>query len=103
VKKGVFRVPRVQQLDIITNAAPLKHLKSPNKWQILFRYTRYYTYKTTHLQKPCCCIVPEPLLSPPPVVDRRGMEAESRELIAGVDRDLGVGVGLEKDGNMMEG
>jgi hypothetical protein len=65
-KIGVFQVPRVQQLDTMTNAPPPKHLKSPNKRRILFRHTRYHTYKTTHLQKPSRCAVPEPLLSPPP-------------------------------------
>jgi hypothetical protein len=30
------------------------------------------------------------------VMDEQGTEAESRELIAGIDRNLGVGVGVEK-------
>jgi hypothetical protein len=31
-----------------------------------------------------------------PVMDERGTEAESRELVAGIDGNWGVGVGLEK-------
>jgi hypothetical protein len=31
------------------------------------------------------------------------MEAESRELIVGMDGDLGAGAGLEKDSDAMEG
>jgi hypothetical protein len=36
-------------------------------------------------------------------MDRQGMGAESRELVAGCGRELGSRSGLGRDGNAMEG